>query len=214
MTRPRLTRQQSREQTRQRLLDAAKALFAEQGFGATSVEHITLAAGYSRGAFYSNFRDKPSIFLELLQREHERIMSGLHAILEEDASQPEGTDDRRALLEARLLDYYVHIHRDVPLYTLYLEARLQASRDPGFRSHFRSFQQNMLDTVASFAAAFASQAGLALTLTPQQIALGFMALCDGIGIYHWPDGDAARDSDAELVLAEFMRRVGFGRGSA
>jgi AcrR family transcriptional regulator len=212
MSRPRLTRQQSREQTRQRLLDAAKALFAERGLGATSVEHITLAAGYSRGAFYSNFRDKPAIFLEPLQREHERILAGLHAILEESATQP--PDDRRARLEARLLDYYVHIHRDVPLYTLYLEARLQASRDPDFRGHFRSFQQNILDTVASFAATFATEAGLALTLTPQQIALGFMALCDGIGIYHWPGEETARERDAELVLAEFMQRVGFGRGPA
>src|SRR5690606_27757295 len=114
MQRARLTRQQSREQTRQRLLDAAHALFVQQGFGATSVEHITLAAGYSRGAFYSNFDSKRTIFLALLKREHERIMLGLHAILE-DGALPAGAQQGlslRAGMEARLLEYYAHIYKD------------------------------------------------------------------------------------------------------
>ncbi len=211
MNRVRLTRQQSREQTRQRLLDAAQALFVEKGFGATSVEHITLAAGYSRGAFYSNFDSKPAIFLELLQRNHEQVMLGLHAILEDNtlADIPQGDVRLRASMESRLLEYYAHICKDAQLYTLGMEARLQASRDPDFRAHFKAFQQSMLETVADFAEAFAARAGMALTLTPQQLALGFMALCDGMGIYHLLEGDAASEANIEHVLREFMTRIVF-----
>jgi len=51
MTRKRLTREDSQEQTRQRLLDAAQKLFARKGLDRSSVEDIAAAAGYTRGAF-------------------------------------------------------------------------------------------------------------------------------------------------------------------
>jgi AcrR family transcriptional regulator len=47
----RLTREQSRDQTRQRLLDAAQTVFTQKGFGASSVEDVAADAGYTRGAF-------------------------------------------------------------------------------------------------------------------------------------------------------------------
>ena len=57
MKRQRLSREQSREQTRESLLAAAHDVFVQKGFAHASVEEITSAAGYSRGAFYSNFED-------------------------------------------------------------------------------------------------------------------------------------------------------------
>jgi AcrR family transcriptional regulator len=51
MIRKRLSREDSREQTLQRLLDAAEKLIARKGLDAASVEDIAAAAGYSRGAF-------------------------------------------------------------------------------------------------------------------------------------------------------------------
>ena len=50
---PRVTKR--RAETRQRLLDAALLVFAEDGFGRVSVEDVCERAGYTRGAFYSNF---------------------------------------------------------------------------------------------------------------------------------------------------------------
>lgn len=208
MNKLRLSRQQSREQTRQRLLDAAHSLFVEKGFGATSVEHITSTAGYSRGAFYSNFDDKGSIFLALLQRNHERIMNELRELLDHDIASADQATDVRASLQASLLAYYTHIYKDVPLYTLWLEARLQASRDPAFRQLFTGCQQSMLDAVAAFAEAFALRAGMKLSLPPAQLALGCMALCDGMAIYHLP-GNTQHEDDVERVLAAFMTRIVF-----
>jgi AcrR family transcriptional regulator len=70
MNRKRLTRQDSREETRQHLLDAAQRLIAKKGLSTASVEDIAEAAGYTRGAFYSNFGSKDDLFLELLRRDH------------------------------------------------------------------------------------------------------------------------------------------------
>ncbi|MFG6403847.1 TetR/AcrR family transcriptional regulator [Microbacterium sp. P04] len=54
-----------RENTRQRLLEAAAQVFAEVGLDAASVEAVCEAAGYTRGAFYSNFASKEELFLDL-----------------------------------------------------------------------------------------------------------------------------------------------------
>src|SRR5918994_6105633 len=57
-----------REATRQKLLDAAAQVFAEEGLDAASVEAICERAGFTRGAFYSNFDSKDELFLELAGR--------------------------------------------------------------------------------------------------------------------------------------------------
>ena len=62
----------TREQTRQRLFEAAAEVFAAQGIGAATVEAITLAAGLTRGAFYSNFADKDELIDAMLADHLER----------------------------------------------------------------------------------------------------------------------------------------------
>ncbi|MGH2720306.1 MAG: TetR/AcrR family transcriptional regulator, partial [Actinomycetota bacterium] len=64
--RTRLTREESRARTRALLIEAAGKVFAERGFTAASVEEIAGLAGFSRGAFYSNFASKDDLFLAVL----------------------------------------------------------------------------------------------------------------------------------------------------
>jgi AcrR family transcriptional regulator len=64
--RQRLTRAESKAQTRQRLLEAAEIVFARKGFTAASVEEIAETAGYSIGALYANFESKEQLFVELI----------------------------------------------------------------------------------------------------------------------------------------------------
>lgn len=56
-----------RVQTRARLLDAAFTVFAAKGFGRVSIEEVCEAAGFSRGAFYSNFSTLDELFFALYQ---------------------------------------------------------------------------------------------------------------------------------------------------
>src|SRR5580693_1477163 len=73
----RLTREQSKAHTRERLLDAARSVFASSGFHGASVEEIASTAGYSTGALYSNFDGKEDLFLALMEREiteHSRVI--------------------------------------------------------------------------------------------------------------------------------------------
>lgn len=64
--RPVPVRQEQRQHTRARLVDAALHVFAEQGYDHATVEEISIAAGYSKGAYYFYFDSKEEILLELL----------------------------------------------------------------------------------------------------------------------------------------------------
>jgi AcrR family transcriptional regulator len=77
MGRKRLSRQESRLQTRERLLEAAAEVFSRRGFHAASVEEVAEEAGFSKGAVYSNFASKEELFLTLLDR---HLAAELHSV--------------------------------------------------------------------------------------------------------------------------------------
>ena len=63
---PRLTREESRSLTRAKLLESARIVIAREGFESATIDRIAEQAGFSKGAFYSNFSNKEEIVLELL----------------------------------------------------------------------------------------------------------------------------------------------------
>jgi len=63
-----LTREESQARTRAKLLECAPRVVAREGYEGASIDKIAEAAGFSKGAFYSNFASKEDFFLELLGR--------------------------------------------------------------------------------------------------------------------------------------------------
>jgi AcrR family transcriptional regulator len=57
----------TRDDTREKLFEAAARVFEEQGIGGASIEAIAAAAGFSRGAFYSNFKSKDELIIAMLE---------------------------------------------------------------------------------------------------------------------------------------------------
>src|ERR1700726_1348638 len=57
----------TRDVTREKLYEAAARGFEEQGIGGASIETIAAAAGFSRGAFYSNFKSKDELIIAMLE---------------------------------------------------------------------------------------------------------------------------------------------------
>jgi TetR/AcrR family transcriptional regulator, transcriptional repressor of aconitase len=80
-TRRRRTRAEQQAETRARLLEAGAEAFAAHGFEGASIDHITELAGYTRGAFYSNFADKAELLLELSATRMEAFAAALPDIL-------------------------------------------------------------------------------------------------------------------------------------
>lgn len=75
----------SRAATRERLLDAAREVLASNGIQGASVEHICERAGFTRGAFYSNFSSKDDLVLAMFNREKNVMFESLRAAVDPDS---------------------------------------------------------------------------------------------------------------------------------
>lgn len=69
-----------REATRDRLLEAAQDAFSDKGFHGASVEDICERAGFTRGAFYSNFTSKDDLVIELARREGRDLVQRIERV--------------------------------------------------------------------------------------------------------------------------------------
>ncbi|WHO75428.1 TetR/AcrR family transcriptional regulator [Rhizobium sp. BT03] len=78
----RLTREQSQARTRNKLLESAYQIMARFGYGGASIERIAEDAGFSKGAFYSNFVSKEDIFIQLLEDNAGRDVAELTELLD------------------------------------------------------------------------------------------------------------------------------------
>lgn len=103
-------------------MDAARRIFARDGFEVARLEDIASAAGKTRGAFYANFNDKEDVFFAIFEedmaRDHEVIGKKLGAL-----------DTREERLEA-LSQYLLALLKDKPRLLLSLEFKLYAIRNP------------------------------------------------------------------------------------
>jgi AcrR family transcriptional regulator len=203
MKHTRLTREQSREQTRERLLDAACAMFTSKGFVGASVEDIALAAGYTRGAFYSNFSGKADLFVELLRRDHEKVQAGLREIIDAPVSREE--------MEARAITYYSRLPQTDEAFMLWTEAKLLATRDADFRQRFNAFMQEKRDELRAYIEEFSARVGTPLPMDPALLVVGLVALCDGAQLLAAADPQRITAPLVEQMLAGFFSRVVFGR---
>ena len=202
MSKVRLTREQSRDQTRQRLLDAAQSIFLAKGFVAASVEDIAELAGYTRGAFYSNFASKSELFLQLLKRDHENVMGDMRAIFE--------GGETREQMEESVLRYYSSHFRENECFLLWMEAKLQAARDPEFRVGFIACMGELREATTEYIRQFSQLVGTPLPLPARELAIGLLALSDGMQFSFAFDPQGVPAETTEAVLAGFFRRVVFG----
>ncbi|MFJ1969775.1 TetR/AcrR family transcriptional regulator [Streptomyces sp. NPDC087903] len=121
-----------RVHTRARLLDAAFEVFAAKGFGRVSIEEVCEAAGYSRGAFYSNFDSLDELFFALYRDRAELIARQVADALALDGpglDVPAAVDRVTEVLLLDLdwllvkTDFLVHAARDAGVAQTLLEHR-------------------------------------------------------------------------------------------
>ena len=175
MKRVRLSREESRGQTQQRLIDAAQSVIARKGLAGTSVEDIAAAAGYTRGAFYSNFRSKSDLFIELLRRDHRQAHDAMSELLVADLAPEQ--------LEQRVIQMYAQLYRSNEGFMNWTEARMLAARDARFRSKLNALMIEKRDFIATFIEHFYARVGIPAAAPPNEMAMGFMSLVEGVKLF-------------------------------
>ena len=196
----RLTREQSKANTRERLLDAARSVFASGGFHGASVEEIASAAGFSTGALYSNFDGKEDLFLALMEREiAERAREIAEAVVRRTSVA------ERAAGGARV--WMAMIEREPELLLLFMEFWAYGVRDPHVRPKVAARFAQMRELLTRLIADSAREFELELQIPAEQLAVAVDALADGIARQKLADPDAVPDELMGRVLSLLLEAV-------
>lgn len=86
MATARITRREQQEHTRRSLVEAAARIFGERGFAGASIEEIVAEAGFTRGAFYANFRTKHELLDAVLEQRDSEDRTTLSRLVEAERS--------------------------------------------------------------------------------------------------------------------------------
>ena len=171
-SRRRLTRQQSHELTRVRLIEAAETLFIRKGFDDTSVDEISQMAGYSRGAFYSNFVDKDEVFVAVLDRRWPSAISALDAIFQE-ISKP-------ASRAAAIRDWYSNQWRLKDFVGLQMDFTRLAVKDRSVKKRLAELRREELENTTTVVDRYFGVAGILPAGRPEVVALVLLAVARGL----------------------------------
>jgi AcrR family transcriptional regulator len=189
----RMTREQSRAKTRERMLAAARVVFARSGFHGASVEEIASEAGLSTGALYSNFEGKEDLFLVLMEREIDEHAREVAAAVRANASVAE-----RAAGGAR--QWMTTIEREPELLLLFMEFWAYGVRDPAVRpkvaERFAQVRRTLTELIVDGVRDF----DLELAIPAEQLAIAIDALADGIARQKLADPEAIPDELMGTVI--------------
>jgi AcrR family transcriptional regulator len=181
----RRTRKEKQAETRKGLIDAAERVFIREGFAGSSVEKIAAEAGYTRGAFYSNFESKEQLFVELLQ---DRIYSTYRDLLEEQGRM-EGPARERLRRGIEGVKEVQEGRRGKWLFQLWLECMALAARDESFRGLAATFWSGNRSLTATRIAETFDELGRKPPLPPKELATAMIALDVGLSVQHLADPD-------------------------
>ena len=197
-----LTPERRRQQTRDHLLAAAAQVFAERGFHGASLDEVAAVAGFTKGAVYSNFKNKEDLFLALFRSIYERETEALRETLRASDVPP----------EARLSDF-VALFRDQAHLAgnfglLYQEFWLYAARNPAAREQFTQIDDEAVEALAQLIADERQRQGIGSPESAIQMARIIEVLFRGIGVLRVLQPDVADESLIEAAISFVARGLG------
>jgi len=167
---PRMSRAESQAQTRAQLVSTARQLFFEDGYHPTSLEKVADAAGFSKGAVYSNFRNKDELCTAVLDEVRGERLAEILDIM----SKP----DTPSRIEA-LREWAERVIGDPGWTSLEVEFAVHARRDEHLRTDLASRVDSILEMLTGAAE---SAEGADPSTSGRETATVMLALGIGLGL--------------------------------
>jgi AcrR family transcriptional regulator len=188
------------EATRRKLMNAARRIFARDGFEAARIESIAADAGYTRGAFYAHFKDKEDLFFALLEDQSTVHLDALRAELERSGSNEERLALMRRFYIARLCDRQWAM--------LVLEFKLYALRHPKLRTKLAQAYRAVREKLKSQSLMPALPAELVWNQAVHRLrSTVLQAVLHGLILEHAYDPEAVPEDQLESMLGSIFDAV-------
>jgi len=193
---PKSRRQERSEATRGRLIRAAEKIFARDGFEAAKLQEIAAEAGYTRGAFYANFRSKEDLFLALLEGE---ISSRIQTVerLMQTARDPA---DKLAVLR----DFFLAISQDRRWSLLSLEFKLFAVRHPAAKARLAAMNRRLIKPRTRILQDIMQSSARKLPATPSAVAMSLSAITNALALEQMLDRGLMPEAASRALLARYF----------
>jgi AcrR family transcriptional regulator len=194
---PRLSRKEKQAHTRSCLMSSAAKVFARRGLQQASIDEVAEDAGFTKGAFYANFKNKEELFLAMLD---ERFAQRIEEI--ERVIAGEGTTAEKARRAGA--DFTNMIAADPEWERLFFEFSAYAARNEDFREELVTRYGSMRDRIAAALQARHEEFGIDSALPFDQVALMTCAMGNGFALEKLIEGDAVADELYGTMLMVFF----------
>jgi AcrR family transcriptional regulator len=175
-------------------------VFARRGFVAASLDEVAEEAGLTKGAVYSNFESKEDLFQAVLDDRYNAQTMRIADLVDESAS----FDEQAAEGARLLLDKF---KRERAWTLLALEFSAYASRNPAYTKRAVRHQRAMRRAVADVVRQHMEKAGLEPSLSPEELAIAFLALSNGMALETLADPEGVPDDLLGKLYALIARPV-------
>jgi len=191
----------TRDDTREKLFEASARVFEEQGIGGASIEAIAAAAGFTRGAFYSNFKSKDELIIAMLEDHVEQSILRIRDLLERhknladfiEALKTMGRSQQDPLGRSPLL------HMEMILFVARAE-----KRRPELAKRLRARRKLVADIIETTA----KNSGRTTILNPAWAGALVLALEDGFRLHRLIDPETTSPDSFFRAIGDLQRAMG------
>jgi AcrR family transcriptional regulator len=194
----RRTRSEMQAETRERLLDSARVAFGRKGFAGATIDEIAEAAGFSRGAFYSNFSTKEDLAVELIGQQMALDLARITQVAEAAHGPPESLPERlRAAfpVTGKINEWEL----------LRLEMLMLAQRNPAFAEKCQDLYKPHRQRVADLIRQLFARVGRVPPAEDDVLAYTILSLRLGAALLHEASGPVPLGGDRPTGAAECVR---------
>lgn len=186
-----------RPETLARLLDAAGEVFAASGFRGASIGEICQRAGYTRGAFYSNFQTRDELFFAVCERHAQQTIQRVADLAAEAGGGELSIRDIAALL--------ARVEPDERAWFLVsTEFALHAMRDPKAGALLARQNDRLARTVGDLVTSLLRSAGVAPPMPPEPLGRAVVAVREGARLQAYVDESALPPGDLDRRMFEIL----------
>jgi AcrR family transcriptional regulator len=196
----------TREDTRDKLFEAAALVFEAQGIGHASIEAIAAAAGFSRGAFYSNFKSKDELIIAILEDHVDKTVQRNLTLLERHRNLADFIDALKAVDRSRQdpLGRSPLLHMEMILFVARAE-----KRRPELAKRLRARRKLVTDIVETTQ----KNSGRSGSLDPAWTGAILLALEDGFRLHRLIDPETTPADSFLRAIGDLQRTMGVVKGT-
>ena len=191
----------TRDDTCEKLFEAAARVFEEQGIGGASIEGIAAAAGFTRGAFYSNFKSKDELIIAMIEDHVEQSIRRNLDLLTRHKDPADFIDALKTMDRSRQdpLGRSPLLHMEMILFVARAE-----KRRPDLAKRLRARRQLITDIVETTS----KNSGKSRPLDPTWTGAILLALEDGFRLHRLIDPETTPADSFLRAISDLQRAMG------